>query len=96
MRANKGGGGVEKARGKWLFFFVPLALCLMNLLHFRSVFGQKRLEKRLESESSDSDEDVSKGKLKRQHPEKESEKTNKATDLLVEVCFSCKTKSNQN
>ena len=68
----------------------------MNLLHFRSVFGQKRLEKRLESESSDSDEDVNKEKLKRQHPEKELEKTNKATDLLVEVCFSCKTKPNQN
>ena len=60
----------------------------MYLLQFRSVFGQKRVEKRLESDSSDSDEGVSEGKLKRQHPEKELEKTNKATDVLVEVSFS--------
>jgi hypothetical protein len=50
------------------------------------VFGQKKLEKRLESDSSDSEDEASKGKLKRQHPGEDVEQTGKATDLLVEVC----------
>lgn len=50
----------------------------------QSVFGRKRLEKRLESDSSDSEDEGSKGKLKRQHPGKDVEQTGKATDLLVE------------
>ena len=53
---------------------------------FRTVFGRKKIEKRLESDSSDSDDEGSKGNLKRQHPENDVEQAGKATDLLVEVC----------
>ena len=51
------------------------------------MFGRKKVEKRLESDSSDSDDEDSKASLKRQHPGKEPEQTRKATDLLIEVCF---------
>ncbi|XP_046845343.1 splicing factor YJU2-like isoform X2 [Xenia sp. Carnegie-2017] len=49
----------------------------------QSVFGKKRLEKRLESESSESDDESYKSNLKRQH-NVESCSKNKATDVLVQ------------
>ena len=55
-----------------------------NFLYYRAVFGPKRFQKRLNSDSSESEEEeVDKKKLKRKHADVEV--PGKATDVLVEV-----------
>ena len=55
---------------------------------FRSVFGPKRLQKRLSSESSESEGELEKGSLKRKHSEVSGD-VKTATDVLVEVSTQC-------
>ena len=51
------------------------------------MFGRKRIEKRLASDSSDSDSEIHEENLKRPHPGNDVQQTSKASDLLVEVCL---------